>query len=187
MSCGSCPPAHYEKLSVNKRYLRSTGTLRDLLGHQVLDLLLERSKDGKGGLRLTGQGSMLGELVKAVLERALEAELSSHLGYGKHDPARSKATMGMILLDRPGRPSRSAGTQVEQDGGHPSVQQRIRGQHHGPDGAIRGLNAVRDLMHVAEQPHPSALSLALPRSGHPRLGPAVPDAARCEDQLTCLT
>jgi putative transposase len=30
---------------------------------------------------------MLGELVKAVLERALEAELTAHLGYGKHDPA----------------------------------------------------------------------------------------------------
>jgi putative transposase len=61
--------------------------LRELLGDQVLDLLLERSRDGAGGLRLTGQGSMLGELVKAVLERALEAELSAHLGYGKHDPA----------------------------------------------------------------------------------------------------
>jgi putative transposase len=61
--------------------------LRELLGDQVLDLLLERSRDGAGGLRLTGQGSMLGELVKAVLERALEAELSTHLGYGKHDPA----------------------------------------------------------------------------------------------------
>jgi putative transposase len=61
--------------------------LRELLGDQVLDLLLERSRDGAGGLRLTGAGSMLGELVKAVLERALEAELSAHLGYGKHDPA----------------------------------------------------------------------------------------------------
>jgi hypothetical protein len=30
---------------------------------------------------------MLGELVKAVLERALESELTTHLGYGKHDPA----------------------------------------------------------------------------------------------------
>jgi transposase-like protein len=28
---------------------------------------------------------MLGQLVKAVLERALEAELTAHLGYGKHD------------------------------------------------------------------------------------------------------
>ncbi len=61
--------------------------MRDLLGDQVLDLLLERSRDGAGGLRLTGEGSMLGELVKAVLERALEAELSSHLGYGKHEVA----------------------------------------------------------------------------------------------------
>ncbi|WP_404828576.1 IS256 family transposase [Spongiactinospora rosea] len=61
--------------------------MRDLLGDQVLDLLLERSRDRAGGLRLTGQGSMLGELVKAVLERALEAEISSHLGYGKHEVA----------------------------------------------------------------------------------------------------
>ena len=30
---------------------------------------------------------MLGELVKAVLERALEAELTAHLGYARHDPS----------------------------------------------------------------------------------------------------
>ena len=30
---------------------------------------------------------MLGELVKAVLERALEAELTAHLGYDRHHPA----------------------------------------------------------------------------------------------------
>jgi putative transposase len=44
-------------------------------------------RDQAGGLRLTGEGSMLGELVKAVLERALEAELTAHLGYERHDPA----------------------------------------------------------------------------------------------------
>lgn len=33
------------------------------------------------------KGSMLGDLVKAVLERALEEELPVHLGYTKHDPA----------------------------------------------------------------------------------------------------
>jgi putative transposase len=38
-------------------------------------------------LRLTGEGSMLGELVKAVLEWALEAELTAHLGYDRHDRA----------------------------------------------------------------------------------------------------
>jgi transposase-like protein len=61
--------------------------VRELLGDEVLDALVERSKGPDGGLRLTGEGSMLGELIKAVLERALEAELSAHLGYGKHDPA----------------------------------------------------------------------------------------------------
>jgi transposase-like protein len=61
--------------------------VRELLGDDVLDALLERSRDADGGLRLTGEGSMLGELIKAVLERALEGELSAHLGYGKHDPA----------------------------------------------------------------------------------------------------
>ena len=54
--------------------------VRELLGDEVLDLLLERSKDESGQLRLTGEGSMLGQLVKAVLERALEAELTAHLG-----------------------------------------------------------------------------------------------------------
>jgi putative transposase len=57
--------------------------LRQLMDDRLLDALLERSRDEAGGLRLTGEGSMLGELVKAVLERALEAELTAHLGYGR--------------------------------------------------------------------------------------------------------
>ena len=61
--------------------------LRELMDDRLLDLLLERSRDEAGGLRLTGEGSMPGELVKAVLERALEAELTAHLGYERHDPA----------------------------------------------------------------------------------------------------
>jgi putative transposase len=61
--------------------------LRELMDDGLLDALLERSRDDAGGLRLTGEGSVLGELVKAVLERALEAELTAHLGYGRNDPA----------------------------------------------------------------------------------------------------
>jgi putative transposase len=61
--------------------------LRELMDDRLLDALAERSRDAAGGLRLTGEGSMLGELVKAVLERALEAELTAHLGYDRHDPA----------------------------------------------------------------------------------------------------
>jgi transposase-like protein len=54
---------------------------------RLLDALLERSRDEAGGLRLTGEGSMLGELVKAVLERALDAELTAHLGYERRERA----------------------------------------------------------------------------------------------------
>ena len=43
--------------------------LRELTDDRLLDALLERSRDQAGGLRLTGEGSMLGELVRAVLER----------------------------------------------------------------------------------------------------------------------
>jgi putative transposase len=59
--------------------------LRELMDDRLLDALLERSRDQAGGLRLTGEGSMLGELVRAVLERALEAELTAHLGYERHE------------------------------------------------------------------------------------------------------
>ncbi len=38
--------------------------LRGLMDDRLLDALLERSRDEAGGLRLTDEGSMLGELVK---------------------------------------------------------------------------------------------------------------------------
>jgi len=57
--------------------------LRELMDGRLLDALLERSRDEAGGLRLTGEGSMLGEFIRAVLERALESELTAHLGYAK--------------------------------------------------------------------------------------------------------
>ena len=40
--------------------------LRELIDDRLPDALLERSRDEAGGVRLTGAGSMLGELVKAV-------------------------------------------------------------------------------------------------------------------------
>jgi putative transposase len=52
---------------------------------QLLRELTERARTG--GLKLTGEGGLLGELTKMVVEGALEGELDDHLGYGKHDPA----------------------------------------------------------------------------------------------------
>src|ERR1700712_596063 len=44
------------------------------------------TKIDAGELQLTGEGGFLQEMVKAVLERGLQNELSSHLGYDKGDP-----------------------------------------------------------------------------------------------------
>ncbi|MEY9988448.1 transposase-like protein [Streptomyces sp. V4I8] len=39
------------------------------------------------GARLAGEGGLLQQLSKALLERALQTEMSEHLGYEKGDPA----------------------------------------------------------------------------------------------------
>jgi hypothetical protein len=38
------------------------------------------------GLKLTGQGGLLGRLTNIVVEFALEGEMDGHLGHGKQDP-----------------------------------------------------------------------------------------------------
>jgi putative transposase len=50
-----------------------------------LDELIDRAD--QSGVQLTGEGGFLPELVKAVLERGLDAELTDHLGYERGDPA----------------------------------------------------------------------------------------------------
>ena len=54
-------------------------------GEQLLRELTERARTG--GLKLTGEGGLLGKLTKMVVEGALEGELDDHLGYGKQDLA----------------------------------------------------------------------------------------------------
>src|SRR5512135_2330963 len=51
---------------------------------EILDKLLA---DYKGPEDLIGEQGLLKQLTKALVERAMEAELTHHLGYSKHDPA----------------------------------------------------------------------------------------------------
>ncbi len=51
---------------------------------EVLDELI---KDYKKPEDLIGENGLLKQLTKALLERAMSAELTNHLGYEKHDPA----------------------------------------------------------------------------------------------------
>ncbi len=61
------------------------GTELPAADEQLLRELTERARDG--GLKLTGEGGLLGKLTKMVIEGALEGELDDHLGYSRHDPA----------------------------------------------------------------------------------------------------
>jgi transposase-like protein len=45
------------------------------------------ARAGSEGVSLTGEGGLLQQLTKLVLESSLEGEMDAHLGYGKHDPA----------------------------------------------------------------------------------------------------
>jgi putative transposase len=47
--------------------------------------LLQQAKEQN--IELVGPDGLLGQLTKNVLETALDAEMSEHLGYEKHDPA----------------------------------------------------------------------------------------------------
>jgi putative transposase len=54
------------------------------LDEEVAQVLLARAR--REGVSLVGPGGLLAGLTKTVLETALEAELTDHLGYEKHDP-----------------------------------------------------------------------------------------------------
>ena len=52
---------------------------------RLIDELVSRAQ--AEGLQLTGEGGLLQQLTKRLLESALEGEITDHLGYDKHDPA----------------------------------------------------------------------------------------------------
>lgn len=51
----------------------------------MIEQLVDRAR--AGGLHLTGEGGLLQQPTKRVLESALEGGITDHLGYEKHDPA----------------------------------------------------------------------------------------------------
>ena len=57
----------------------------DPVDEQLINRLASRAR--AGGLQLAGEGGLLQQLTKRLLESALEGELTDHLGYDRHDPA----------------------------------------------------------------------------------------------------
>ncbi|GAA3284057.1 hypothetical protein GCM10020218_041620 [Dactylosporangium vinaceum] len=52
---------------------------------ELVGRLVEQAR--AAGLQLTGEGGLLQQLTKRVIEAALDGEITDHLGYAKHDPA----------------------------------------------------------------------------------------------------
>src|SRR5919112_6320923 len=52
---------------------------------ELVGRLVEQARTA--GLQLTGEGGLLQQLTKRVLEAALDGEITDHLGYDKGDPA----------------------------------------------------------------------------------------------------
>ncbi|MDX3358030.1 IS256 family transposase [Streptomyces sp. ME01-24h] len=65
--------------------VRAVELSADVLDEQLIGQLVDRAR--ASGLQLTGEGGLLQQLTKRVLESALEGEITDHLGYDKHDPA----------------------------------------------------------------------------------------------------
>jgi transposase-like protein len=56
---------------------------RPLVDEELADQLLDRAQ--AEGAELLGPDGLLSQVTKAVLERALAEEMTTHLGYEKHD------------------------------------------------------------------------------------------------------
>ena len=57
----------------------------DVVDEQLIARLAGRAREG--GLALTGEGGLLAQLTKRLVESALEGEITDHLGYDRHDAA----------------------------------------------------------------------------------------------------
>ena len=56
----------------------------DAFDQQLIGQLVSRARSE--GLRLTGEGGLLGELTKRIIESAAEGEMDAHLGYARTTP-----------------------------------------------------------------------------------------------------
>jgi hypothetical protein len=61
------------------------GAVDAVADEQLIAMLVDRARGE--GLQLAGEGGLLQQLTRRVLESALDGEITDHVGYDKHDPA----------------------------------------------------------------------------------------------------
>jgi hypothetical protein len=70
--------------------VKPTGLAPDALDDQLISQLADRAQ--ADGIRMTGEGGLLQQLTKEILESALEGEITDHLGHEKHEKTASGNT-----------------------------------------------------------------------------------------------
>jgi len=127
---------------------------RELFTDEMLDELMASSDER--GVALTGAGGFLPEMIKAVLERGMAAELTDHLGYEKGDRvghgsgnSRNGTTsktvgteVGDITLDQPRDRNSSFGSALV-----PKGARRLGGLEDMIISLYAGGMTVRDIQH----------------------------------------
>ena len=142
----------------DERLVSEAGRLRrEFFDDQLLDRLIAATSER--GVALTGEGGFLPELVKAALERGMQAELTDHLGYDKHDPAgrgsgnsrngstpKTVATeVGPVELDRPRDRNSTFVSRLV-----PNGQRRLGGLEDQIISLYAGGMTIRDIQHHLE-------------------------------------
>jgi putative transposase len=127
---------------------------RELFPDEMLDQLMASSDER--GVALTGAGGFLPEMIKAVLERGMAAELTDHLGYEKGDrvghgsgnsrngstPKTVGTEVGDITLDQPRDRNSSFGSALV-----PKGARRLGGLEDMIISLYAGGMTVRDIQH----------------------------------------
>ena len=127
---------------------------RELFDDEMLDRLMAATDER--GVALTGEGGFLPEMIKAVLERGMSAELTEHLGYERGDPAgrgsgnsrngttpKSVGTeVGDLRLDQPRDRSGSFGSALV-----PKGARRLGGLEDMIISLYAGGMTIRDIQH----------------------------------------
>lgn len=115
---------------------------------QLAEQLLAQARTQ--GIDLVGPGGLLNQITKRVLEAAVEAEMSEHLGYDKHDyfgrnggnsrngvrPKTVLTEIGPVQIDVPGDIDASFDPQIVR-----KRQRRSDRRRAGPGGAVRAGEA----------------------------------------------
>ena len=76
----------------------SAHTPADGVDAELVGRLVEQAR--AAGLQLTGEGGLLQQLTKRVVEAALDGEITDHVGYGKSTSYLSRSTMTSVLAGR---------------------------------------------------------------------------------------